>query len=146
MATRFTGRASMLFFGWMYVRSVKSSFEPSAFQWESAVFAGMHFLHLFYIVTYNQMKGGFPVNFKLAGGITAYAITGLLPFLASQMHHRRKLLSTGLHFVLLIFGLTYVSRIFIEPVENLYRISAWTGLIAAILLAVGRQILARRSD
>jgi hypothetical protein len=145
MATRFTGRASLLFFTGFFLLSAGSHpARPVLLNW-SAIFATMHLIHFAFIVTYNSLKGGFPVTFKLAGGITAYVIIGLLPVFSAVKPPGPGTLSAALHFVLLIFALTYASRLFLEPVPGFSPVEGWIGFVWCFLLAgAGWRLRAQR--
>lgn len=113
-ATRFTARVSLTIFAVFFVSWTLDKNPPRDLYWLLAL-AISHLIHLYYLLTYNGMKGGVEWNIRLIGGITAYTFIVTIPlfgfaqWLKATTFERYK--TVGIYVIWFVMMGTYVPRI-----------------------------------
>lgn len=118
--TRFSGRASLVIFSFIFLFQKHSYINLKSILSEHyfLVFAIAHGIHLAELLSYVYLSGIALVPYRVAGGFIAYSFIFAMPWL-EQLHRQLKLSSKQfsittllyLYYVWLIFFMTYLSRV-----------------------------------
>ena len=114
-AARFSGRLSLFIFLlaiWQFARSTPSSEnEFIKTRTLTAVFALMHYIHLFLLMMNVKLNFVTLIPHKLAGGILAYLIILLYPIFFERIKNKKAIHSIYFLYVGFVMAMTYIARI-----------------------------------
>lgn len=114
-AARFSGRLSLFIFLiaiWQFARSTPSCKEELIkTRTLTAVFALMHYIHLFLLMMNVKLNVVTLIPQKLAGGILAYLMILLYPIFFERIKHKKAIHAIYFLYVAFVMAMTYISRI-----------------------------------
>lgn len=152
LAARYTARTSFTLFTIVYLIAPIAAFMPELAAGVKSVrrglglaFAGAHFVHLGALITYFQVSGDTPKTSTLIGGGLAFVLIGLMAITANDTAIRtlgaanwRRLHTFALHYVWLIFVVTYAGRVARYP-----DMPEYVALLAIALAALAVRVTAK---
>lgn len=152
LAARYTARTSFTLFMIVYLIAPIITITPEFAESLKTVrrglglaFAGAHFVHLGALVMYFQVSGDTPKTSSLVGGGLAFVLIGLMAITANDAAVRmlgaanwRRLHTFALHYVWLIFVITYAGRVARYP-----EMPEYAALLATAFAALAIRIAAR---
>jgi DMSO/TMAO reductase YedYZ heme-binding membrane subunit len=152
LAARYTARTSFALFLIVYLIAPVATIMPEFASGLKGLrrglglaFAGAHFVHLGALVTYFQVSGDTPKLSTLIGGGLAFVLIGLMAITANDAAIRklgaanwRRLHLFALHYVWLIFVITYAGRVARSP-----DMPEYVALLALALAALVVRLAAR---
>ena len=118
--TRYSGRASLALFSLIFLFHNNKAVDIRRVMSDSffLIFAIAHGIHLFELLSFAYFSGAQPVLYRVAGGILAYAMIFVMPWVQT-LHDRQKLTDKRfnqltlvyLYYVWFIFFMTYLPRV-----------------------------------
>lgn len=152
LAARYTARTSFTLFMIVYLISPITAIMPefgaglkTMRRGLGLAFAGAHFVHLGALITYFQVSGDTAQMSTLIGGGLAFVLIGLMALTANDAAVRtlgaanwRRLHTFALHYVWLIFVITYAGRVARHP-----EMPEYAALLAVALAALALRIAAK---
>lgn len=113
-AARFSGRLSLLIFLmaiWQFARSTPGSeVELNTTRSLTAVFAILHYIHLFLLMMNVKLNTVSLIPFKLAGGFLAYLMILLYPVFFERIKNKKSIHAIYFLYVGFVMAMTYVAR------------------------------------
>jgi hypothetical protein len=114
-AARFSGRLSLFIFLlaiWQFARSTPGS-EKDLIKTRilTAVFALMHYIHLFLLMMNVKLNFVTLIPHKLAGGILAYLMILLYPIFFERIKNKKAIHAIYFLYVGFVMAMTYIARI-----------------------------------
>ncbi len=139
-AARFSGRLSLIIFLlaiWQFSRSNNSSEEELSQTYSiTAVFAILHYIHLFLLMTNIELNGLTLIPHKLAGGALAYLMILLYPIFFDRIKYKKTIHTIYFLYVGFVMAMTYIARMGGEfegaPPEVFHKLGL--GLVIAAML------------
>ena len=114
-AARFSGRLSLFIFLiaiWQYTRSTPTTEEDFAkTRVLTAVFALMHYIHLFLLMMNVKLNFVTLIPHKLAGGILAYLMILLYPIFFERIKTKKTIHVIYFIYVGFVMAMTYIARL-----------------------------------
>lgn len=115
LSARFSGRLSLFVFLitiWHFTRSsLKSEEELSKTRTLTAVFALMHYIHLFLLLMNVNLNSVTLIPHKLAGGILAYLMILFYPIFFDRIKNTKAVHSVYFLYVGFVMAMTYIARL-----------------------------------
>lgn len=129
LAARYTARVSLALFLPLYLATALDRLIPGLAsaalvrdrRWWGLAFAIAHVIHLGALIAYFRLSGDKPHLLTLIGGGFGYALlaamvaVGFMPGRTIPGSWSSRLLTFGLHFLWLVFAVTYFGRLFDQP-------------------------------
>lgn len=112
-AARYSGRLSLLVFLtaiWQFIQSKQTEEALSETRSWTAVFAILHYIHLFLLMMNVKLNTIHLIPYKLAGGALAYLMILLYPIFFERIKHKKVIHAVYFLYVGFVMAMTYIAR------------------------------------